>query len=220
MTNWRDTSMICVSIAEATAEKCLAALEGIPFAEIRLDRMRMAEEGVGRVFSSHPRLIATCRPGRLPDARRLALLRAAVSAGAAYVDIEVEARPAYKRTLVREARSAGCGVIVSHHDLERTPRRRELESVVDRCFASGANIAKIACRVRSPKDNARLMGLLDDDRALVVVGLGKKGAMTRVMGPLAGGRFTFASRARGRETAGGQIPYKALARLIRVVADA
>jgi len=212
--------MICVSLAESTPEKYLAALEGITFAEIRIDRMRTGEEGVGRIFSSHPRLIATCRPGRFTDARRLALLRAAVSAGAAYVDIEVEAGASYKRALVREARSAGCGVIVSYHDLERTPPRTELQGVVDRCFASGADIAKIACRVRSRKDNARLLGLLDDDRALVVVGLGKKGTMTRIMGPLAGGRFSFASRSRGRETAGGQIPHKALARLIRMVADA
>jgi 3-dehydroquinate dehydratase type I len=212
--------MICVSLAEPTPEKCLVALKGIPFAEIRLDRMRTSEEGVGRIFSSHPRLIATCRPGRYTDARRLALLRTAVSAGAAYVDVEVEAGASYKRALVREARSAGCGVIVSYHDLERTPPRRELERVVGRCFASGADIAKIACWVRSPKDNARLIGLLDDDRALVVVGLGKKGTMTRVMGPLAGARFSFASRARGRETAGGQIPHEALARLIRMVADA
>ena len=212
--------MICVSLAEPTPEKCLAALEGIAFAEIRIDRMRTGEEGVGRVFSSHPRLIATCRPGRFTDARRLALLRAAVSAGAAYVDVEVEAGASYKQALVREARSAGCGVIVSYHDLERTPPRRELEGIVDRCFASGADIAKIACRVRSPKDNARLLGLLDDSRALVVIGLGKMGTMTRVMGPLAGGRFSFASRAKGRETAGGQIPHEALAKLIRMVGDA
>lgn len=212
--------MICVSLAESTPEKCLAALEGIPFAEIRLDRMRPDEEGIRRIFSSHPRLIATCRPGRFTDAKRLALLRAAISAGAAYVDIEVEAKAPYKRALIGEARSAGCCVIVSYHDFERTPPRRKLEGVVDRCFLWGADIAKIACRVRSRKDNARLLGLLDDDRALVVVGLGKKGTMTRVMGPLAGGRFSFASRAKGRETAGGQIPHEALAKLIRMVADA
>ena len=211
--------MICVSLAESTPEKCLAALEGIPFAEIRINRMHTGEEGVGRIFSSHPRLIATCRPGRFTEARRLTLLRAAVAPGAAYVDVEVEAGASYKRALVREARSAGCDVIVSYHDFERTPPRGKLVGVVDRCFASGADIAKIACRVRSPKDNARLLGLLDDDRALVVVGLGKKGTMTRVMGPLAGGRFSFASRARGRETAGGQIPHEALARLIRMVAN-
>jgi 3-dehydroquinate dehydratase-1 len=220
MANWRDTSMICVSLAEPTPARCLAALAGIPFAEIRLERMRTGEEGVGRVFSSHPRLIATCRPGRFADSRRLSLLRAAISAGAAFVDIEVEAGASYKRALVREARASGCDVIVSYHDLERTPSRGTLAGVVDRCFASGANIAKIACRIRSPKDNARLLGLQDDDRALVVVGLGKMGAMTRVMGPLAGGLFSFASLARGRETAGGQIPHEDLARLIRMAADA
>lgn len=212
--------MICVSLAEPTPEKCLVALKGIPFAEIRIDRMRTTEEGVVRIFSGHPRLVATCRPGRLPDAKRLALLRAAIAAGAAYVDIEVEAGAAYKRALVREARAAGCAVIVSHHDFERTPARRELIRVVGRCFAAEADIAKIACLVRSPKDNARLLGLLEDERSLVVVGLGKMGKITRIMAPLAGGSFTFASRAKGRETAEGQVPNKALARLIRMVADA
>ncbi len=212
--------MICVSLAESTPKKTLAALKGVPFAEIRLDRMRTNEEGVVKIFSRHPRLIATCRPGRMPDVKRLALLRAAVAAGAAYVDIEVEAGAAYKGTLAREARAAGCAVIVSHHNLEGTPARRELVRIVDRCFSSGADIAKIACLVRSPKDNATLLGLLDDERALIVVGMGKRGSMTRIMGPLAGGLFTFASRAKGRETAGGQAPYKTLVKLIRMVADA
>jgi len=211
--------MICVSLAEPTPESCLAALKGLPFAEIRIDRMRADDEGVRRIFSSHPNLIATCRPGRFSDARRLALLRAAVSAGAAFVDIEVGARESYKGTLLLEARRTRCRVIVSHHDLERTPPREALEDLVDRCFTSGADIAKIACRVRSSKDNARLLGLLDDDRALVVVGLGRKGRMTRIAGPLAGSLFSFASRAKGRETAGGQIPYEDLDKLIRLVAD-
>lgn len=211
--------MICVSLAEPTPSRCLAALKGLPFAEVRLDRMRTDEEGIAGIFSRHPRLIATCRPGRYAEARRQAFLRAAIAAGAAYVDIEVEARASYKRALVQEARSAGCGVIVSYHDLGRTPSRRALEGVIGRCFASGADIAKIACRVRSVRDNARLLGLLDDARPLVVVGLGKRGALTRVAAPLAGGLFTFASRARGRETAGGQIPYGRLEKLIRTVKD-
>lgn len=212
--------MICVSLAEPTPERCLAALKGLPFAEIRLDRMRTDEAGVARIFSGHPGLIATCRPGRFAEARRLALLRAAIAAGAAYVDIEVEAGASYAQMLVREARSAGCGLIFSYHDLSGTPPRKALEAIVNRCFASGADIAKIACRVRSPRDNARLLGLLDDARAMVVVGLGKKGAVTRVAGPLAGASFTFASRAKGRGTAPGQIPRGALARLIGRVKDA
>ena len=110
-------------------------------------------------------------------------------------------------------------MIVSHHDSEERRRERSSKPIVDRCFRSGADIAKIACRVRSLRDNARLLGLLDDATAMVVVGLGKRGRMTRVAGPLAGGLFTFASRAKGRETAGAD-PRRALARLIGRVEDA
>jgi 3-dehydroquinate dehydratase-1 len=162
-------------------------MQGLPFAEIRLDRMRLNEADIALLFSRHPRLIATYRPGRrTAEARRLATLRAAIAAGAAYVDIELETKASYKRTIVRAAHNSRCQVIVSHHDFMRTPPRRDLEAIRDRCFASGADIAKIACRVRSPRDNARLLGLLDD----------------------------------ARETAGGQVPYEELARLIRRVADA
>jgi len=212
--------MICVSLAEPTLARCLAALDGIPFAEIRLDRMRTNEVEVARLFSGKARLVATCRRGRLPESRRLALLRAAIAAGAAYVDIEIGAGAGYKKALVRAARAAGCSVIISHHDFRKTPPREELLALVNRCFGSGADIAKIACRVRSPRDNARLLGLLDDERKLIVVGIGKRGVLTRIAGPLAGGVFSFASPGTGRETARGQIPYRTLDALIKAVADA
>ena len=42
--------MICVSIAEKTVEKCIEALEGIDFAEIRLDKMTFDLESVKKVI--------------------------------------------------------------------------------------------------------------------------------------------------------------------------
>jgi 3-dehydroquinate dehydratase-1 len=209
--------MICISIAEPTPELCLAALDGIGFAEIRIDAMAADEEDIRRIFSAHRRLIATCRPGDISERKRKAFLLAAVKAGAAYVDIEVDAEEIFKKTIVGAAGSAGCRVIVSSHNFDGTPPREVLKKVVDTCFVSGADIAKIACRVLSERDNARLLGLLDDPRPLVVIGLGKKGAKTRVMAPLLGGAFTYASRVKGRETAEGQITFDSLAALIRKV---
>ena len=212
--------MICVSLAEPTPAKCLAALRGLPFAEIRLDRMRADDEGVVRIFSGHPRLIATCRPGRHTASRRLALLRTAIAAGAAYVDIEVEAGASYKRHPGPGGARGRMPRDRLPSRLRRTPSRGELGTVVERCFASGADIAKIACRVRTPKDNARLLGLLDDARALVVIGLGRKGVHNEGRRP-AGRRALYVRfPARGRETAGRADPPRILAKIIRQVADA
>ncbi len=211
--------MICVSIAERTPEACLAALAGLPFAEIRLDRMRLDENEVRRIFSAHRGLIAACRPGGAPAVTRKALLLAAIAAGAAYVDVELGSGEAYRRPIVAAAKGAGCRLIVSHHDFEKTPPRSELGAIVEKCFAAGADVAKIACRVESDRDNARLLGLLDDPRPLAVMGLGRKGAKTRVMAALLGAAFVYASRGEGRETAEGQIDHDRLASLIRTMGE-
>jgi len=212
--------MICVSLAEATVEELLTALVGLPFAEIRMDRTEgLSPIDAAKLFGGHPRLIATCRPGKLADDARKDLLLAAIQAGAAYVDVELDAPDPYREEIVAEAMEHGCEVIISFHDMEKTPDRQALSHIVSACFQKGAHIAKIACAVRSAGDCARLLGLLDDARRIVAVGMGEKGRVTRVVAPLLGSPFTFASRAKGRETAEGQIDADRLEHLMRTLGD-
>ena len=210
--------MICVSLAEPTLDECLAALAGLPFAEIRLDRMEgLSLEDVGTLFSSHKRLIATCAPGSLLDNARKARLLEAIAAGAAYVDVELEAKEPYREEIIAKARKHGCRVIISFHDHAKTPDRQTLSAIVAESFRKGADIVKIACAVWSERDNARLLGLLDDSRKIVVIGMEKRGRITRVVAPLLGSPFTFASLIEGRETAEGQIDKAALGSLMETL---
>lgn len=209
--------MICVSLAEETLNDYLVALEGIDWAEIRLDMTDLTLPEVTRLFSAHPGLIATCRPGPFPAEHRKALLMAAIDAGAAYVDIEVDSEEAYRREIIARARSRGRKVVVSFHDYEKTPERDMLEATIAECFAAGADIAKIACTARSVRDNARLLGLLDGGRPVVVVAMGTKGRIVRIVAPLLGSPFTFASLRPGRETADGQIDRESLESLLEVL---
>jgi 3-dehydroquinate dehydratase I len=203
--------MICVSIGESSVEKCLEALKGLSFAEIRMDRMHDCTEEDARVmFSTGGTLIATCRPGVLNEKVRAGLLGSAIEAGASYVDIEFDSGEAFKKEIIEKARSRGCGVIVSFHDYDKTPNREELPGIVAACFNAGADVAKIACRVHSEKDNERLLGLLDSDQDIVVIGMGEKGRVTRIMAPILGSPFTYATLAYGKETAEGQIEAKTL----------
>jgi len=206
--------MICVSLAGPTAAACLRALEGVGLAEIRLDKMRIGPAGVREIFSRHPRLIATCRPGGRPEEKRRRLLLAAVEAGAAFVDIEIEADVRFRERLISAAHARNCRVIVSYHDFRKTPARAELEAVVGRAFASGADIVKIACQVRERRDNARLLGLLDLGPPLVVVGMGKRGRLTRITAPLLGSLFTYATLDEARKTAEGQMDAASVERLL------
>lgn len=213
--------MICVSLAEPSADDCLKALEDVDFAEIRIDRMSVDEEETRSIFLMPKRLIATCRPGTLDDEARKRLLLAAVGAGASYVDIEVEAEDGYRKAITASARSKGCKVIISFHDYEKTPEKKALGAVVARCFEKGADVCKIACKVDSETDNARLLGLLDCEASkrgkIVVVGMGEKGRVLRIVAPLLGSPFTFASLSKGKETAEGQIDKDRLRMLMEII---
>ncbi len=210
--------MICVSIAEETPAGCLAAVKDLPFAEVRMDGMRLTAADVRTIFSRHHNLIATCSPGVFPDDHRKMLLLEAIRAGAAFVDVEVDAPTGYREEIMGCAKSGGCVIIVSFHDYARTPGREELASTVSECFSMGADIAKIACMVLNDADNARLLGLLDDARKIVVVGMGAMGKITRMVAPLLGSPFTFACQALGRETADGQIDHETLGAVLRALA--
>ena len=215
--------MICISIDEKTVEGCLEALKGAELAEIRLDMLDKAEctpENVKKIFSSGGQLIATCRAGGIEDDRRLELLGGAIDAGAAYVDVELEAKDDYKKKLVEKAKAKGCKVIVSYHDYKRTPAPEEMKQIINWCFESGADIAKIACVVKSDEDNAKLLGMLNSDKKLVVVGMGAKGKITRIVAPLLGSQFTFASGGEGKETADGQLDKETLEQILKALQKA
>jgi 3-dehydroquinate dehydratase-1 len=207
--------MICVCLNGPSLEACRGWFDRVQMAEIRIDGLRATPDQVGELFGGHSNLVATCRAdGSRSDDERLALVEAAIRGGAAWVDVELEADPAYRAALAERASASGCRVIVSHHDFDATPDLATLIALRDRCFAAGADLAKIACAVQTPRDNARLLGLLDDTAPVVVVGMGPLGVITRVAAPLLGAPFTFASPEMGRETAPGQLDLETLARLL------
>ena len=213
--------MICVSISDCSVQDCLAAVGKEKFAEVRLETISgLKQEDVREIFSRKAKLIATCRPGSMKEEERKKLLLAAIEAGAAYVDVEVDAADDYKREIVPKARAKGCKVIVSFHDYDKTPLREELQQIVKWCFESGADIAKIACKANSEKDCARLLGLLDCEGKLIAIGMGDKGRITRVVAPLLGSPFTYASVSDGKETAKGQMTAEKTRKLMEEVRHA
>jgi len=202
--------MICVSLVELSLDECLKAARSADLAEARLDLLSLSLEEIRRLFSSGARLIATCRAGSLSNEERRRVLLAAMDAGAAFVDLDVDQDAPFFGSVADAARRRGCKVIVSFHDFEKTPPRADLERMVDRCFDAGADLAKIACLVKRPSDNARLLGLLDSERPILVAGMGPLGLVTRVAAPLLGSPFTYASLSENKAAAPGQVPVEIL----------
>ncbi len=208
--------MICVSLAEPSFRDCLKALKGLPMSEIRLDLTPLTLDEVRTVFASPLPLVATFRPGRAPVARRREALATAIASGAAYVDIEAEAPPDYRKGLVGVARKHGCRVILSSHSGRPPSAPAALALLRDRSFRQGADIVKVVRRVRTVRDCARLLALYDTPRAtrVIALGTGSLGFVTRVAATFLGAPFTYASLGRGKETAAGQPDWRALERIL------
>lgn len=208
--------MICISIAGLSFERCREALTDAEMAEIRLDRLDFTLPRVREIFSMHHRLIATCRPGNISEAERTGLLLAAVEAGAAYVDIEIDADDDFMEKIKAACRKKDCKLIISYHNYENTPPLEELKALVSTCFSFGADVAKIACQVDCEADAARILSLYDFDsqanteKKIVAIGMGEKGKITRPAALLLGAPFTYAALAAGRETAPGQLTKQTL----------
>lgn len=206
--------MICISVHAASTADLVRRVTPLPFAEVRLDGLSPSDEELVALFGGGALRIATVHADGRSANDRAALLVAALRAGASHVDVDLLAEEPPAATVIGAARERGAEVIVSFHDYEGTPSSDRLAAIVDACFARGADMAKVACRVRGARDAARLIGLLDDDRRIIAVGMGPGGRITRLAGALLRSPVAYAARAPGEETAGGQIPASRLAALV------
>jgi 3-dehydroquinate dehydratase-1 len=209
--------MICVSIAEPTLDDCLAAVKGLDFVEVRVDKTGLSLVDVKQLFAEPVKMIATCRPGTRTEDERVAVLLAAVAAGAAYVDIEVDAPRASREAVLAAARGKGCRVIVSYHNFTETPLKHHLLQVIEECFDLGADIAKIICRVQNSQDCVRMLSLYESRKNVIALGMGPLGVITRIAAPFLGAPLTYASLAPGKETAEGQPDLKTLEAVMKFV---
>jgi 3-dehydroquinate dehydratase-1 len=185
--------------------------------ELRLDLIREHPSKLYPLIPGSIQSIVCCRPGHYSDVERVKLLQDGMKLGADYVDIEIDAAAADLQQLVATAKETGTRIIISYHDFKRTADREDLESVMIACYEKGGEIAKIATQVNAPEDIRNLISLYDLPGRKVILGMGKQGRITRLLGPYLGAEFTFASAGENRETAPGQFSLKELRDIYKVI---
>jgi 3-dehydroquinate dehydratase type I len=151
-----------------------------------------------------PKIAAIKFSGTEKEQRQILL--AAAKNGFEYVDIELTSLKL--KGTVREVKSLGAEPIVSFHDFAKTPSLSELNSVLEREIASGADVCKIVTTAKRIEDNLTILNFISTACAkakIVCFAMGELGKVSRLLSPLFGGYFTFASLERGGETAAGQM---------------
>jgi 3-dehydroquinate dehydratase-1 len=197
--------MLCRAIAEKGFDRIVDLIQGAEMAEIRIEETGLSVDEVARLFTRHPNLIATCRPTNLNPEQQTALLTAAISNGAAWVDLEIEADEAYRGPLMKLAKGKGCKVIISYHDYEKTPDLDDLVQLSYNAHGMGADLIKLACTCITKLDVLNLLELYRLKLPILALGMGRLGAITRIAALELGAPFTFVSFKGIAQTAPGQI---------------
>ena len=213
--------MICTTIQNRTLEEIIGLLEGseprIQMAEIRLDRCPLDIEEIESLFSSSDTpLVATCRVvddgnGTWEEAEEK--LTAAVEAGAAFLDLEIEAPKEVGKRLRRACTEYGTTMIRSSHFFAGTPSDDVLRNTVEKCRKFGGEIVKIAAMAKSGEDVARVLGLYSQEQTsqrqaeLIAFSMGETGRASRLECRRLGSPFTYAALNDNEAAAPGQWTY-------------
>jgi 3-dehydroquinate dehydratase type I len=126
--------------------------------------------------------------------------------GFEYVDVDLS-NPKLTH-LVKELNKLGAKPIVSFHDSNRSLSLAELNSVLEQEISCGADVCKIVTTAKRVEDNLIILNFTSaacSKAKIVCFAMGELGKVSRLLSPLFGGYFTFASLERGSETAAGQM---------------
>jgi len=138
------------------------------------------------------------------EARRIEKLLQAIELGVNIVDVELRTTNLDKIVQLIKKR-ATC--LLSFHDLEKTPSLDEMKEIVQRELKAGADICKVVTTAQGVEDNLTVLQLIAEFPGIELVSfaMGPLGSISRILCPLAGGDFTYASIEKGKESAQGQI---------------
>jgi 3-dehydroquinate dehydratase type I len=173
--------------------------------EIRLDHLENLGEMANLATHGKTPKIATDKSSR-PETEQRKMLLSAAKSGFEYVDVDLSTENL--ENLVMELKAQGAKLVLSFHKVAGSFSPSELKNVLERQISSGADVCKIVTTAKRIEDNLTILNFTSEASArtkLVCFCMGELGKISRLLSPLFGGFFTFASLEKGGETASGQM---------------
>ena len=206
----RRPRVVGVIASRADLERAVRMRRPPDLFELRLDRLAGMADEVEKVL---PRLrtplIITARDPREGGANKLRLrqrrdLLARFLNHADYIDVELRSARALQALLAND-KTKKVRQIISFHDFKSTPSARILAAKARQARSHGADIFKVATRTDTPMELGRLLEFMTSSRwklSLAVMGIGKLGAISRVLLARAGSVLIYASVAAATDVEG------------------
>ncbi len=150
------------------------------------------------------------------ESKRREELLSAIELGAKIIDIELVTGN-LKELVQLIKKKAKC--LLSFHEMRVTPSLDGTREIVQRQLEAGADICKVVTTAQTFEDNLTVLQLIKEfpETRVVSFAMGPLGLASRVLCPLVGGEFTYASIEKGKESAPGQITARDLRKLYEVV---
>lgn len=221
--------MLCVSLTERSVRQCSQFISSCDadLIEHRMDFMDRIEKLNAIYDVSRVPIIATCRAPRDgghfegDDESRISHLIEAISAGASYVDVELDTEPRLMKLVRKEATKCNSKLIVSKHYIVSTPPLPELVNILDRLVIAGADIMKLVITPKMMSDCGKILQLYHiankPARPLIAFAMGNLGKFTRVTALFLGAPFMYVSQDQGAVAAPGQITLSHMRGLLEVL---
>ncbi|MFC2007480.1 type I 3-dehydroquinate dehydratase [Chloroflexota bacterium] len=213
---------ICASIVSSDTELVKAVVSSVDLYEVRIDLIGDGwQELAGQLKKPWIACNRRAEEGgswRGSETARIAELTRAVEMGADMVDIEMETEDLAAVVRMVKQRTQ---CLLSHHDLRETPSLDKMRKIVERQLAAGADVCKVVTTARTLGDNLAVLQLVKEfpGSRVVSFAMGALGVTSRVLCPLVGGDFTYASLAEGREAAPGQLTVGDLRKIYGMLDD-
>ena len=197
----RRTRVVGIIASRADLERALRMRRPPDLFELRLDRLADIADQVENVVPKlRTPLVITARHPHEGGARKLRLrqrrdLLARFLNHAQHIDVELRSAPAL-RSILTLAEEKNIRRIISFHNFKSTPSARILAAKAREARSHGADIFKVATRTDTPIELGRLVEFMTSrplDLAVAVMGIGKLGAISRVLLARAGSVLIYAS---------------------------
>jgi 3-dehydroquinate dehydratase-1 len=187
--------------------------------EVRLDALSSDSNLARKIRELRVPLIITARHpaegglNRMPTRNRRDLLLSFLGL-ARYVDIELRSVRAH-REVIEQAGRLGVSTIISFHDLANTPSLGSLRAKTARAARLRPALFKVATRADNDAQLKRLIAFITDRPSrlpMAVMGIGKLGAVSRLLLTQLGSRFIYTSLKEARVE--GQLPFSEVRRWV------
>lgn len=200
---------ICLSIVISEDDEagqlidriCIKKPDLVEFRTDRLHQFSILEDIAQK--KTFPAIITDKTKRGLTDRK---LLLKAASAGFEFVDVDLYSD--LMKSELREITANGAEVITSFHDSAATPSTNELRRTLRLAKKRGGDIYKIVTTATNPRDNLTILNFLEEssrEARVISFAMGPIGIPSRVLSPLFGSEFTFATLSEQSSTAPGQL---------------